>query len=261
MNSKPIGIFDSGAGGLSIWKEINMLMPNESTIYISDSKYAPYGNKETEVILKRSIKNTEILLNKGCKIIVVACNTATTNAIKELRRLFSIPFIGIEPAIKPAALFTNTNSIGILATKGTLSSNLFHATSRRYTQNKNVTEQIGDGIIELIESGKLSSSKMMNLLKRYLEPMLKNNIDCIVLGCTHYHFLVPLLRQLLPKNITIIDSGSAVAKQAKEVMVKNNLLNKDITKINLEFYTNGSKEIMANLMSWDKSIIKGLDDS
>jgi len=157
MSTNPIGIFDSGAGGLSIWKEITTLLPDESTVYISDAKYAPYGTKGEEAILNRSKINTELLLKKGAKAIVVACNTATTNAISHLRAQYKIPFIGIEPAIKPAAFKTKTNAIGILATKGTLSSTLFHETSKRYTSNLKVVEQEGNGIVELIEAGSLFS--------------------------------------------------------------------------------------------------------
>ena len=258
MSSKPIGIFDSGAGGLSIWKEINALMPYESTLYISDSKYAPYGSKGADVILNRSIVNTETLLGKGAKIIVIACNTATTNAISYLRKHYKIPFIGIEPAIKPAALSSATDSIGILATKGTLSSALFHETSKRHSRHKTVIEQEGKGIVELIESGKLHSNEMKKLLEKYLTPMLNNNIDCLVLGCTHYHFLTPILKQLLPKNVTIIDSGKAIARQTKIVLEKSKLLNKNESKAEQVFYTNGSRKVMSNLMGWDRSIIQKL---
>ena len=258
MNSKPIGIFDSGAGGLSIWKEINALIPYESTLYISDAKYAPYGSKGADVILKRSIVNTETLIGKGAKIIVVACNTATTNAISYLRKHYKIPFIGIEPAIKPAALSSATDSIGILATKGTLSSALFHETSKRYSRGKTVIEQEGKGIVELIESGQLHSNEMKKLLEKYLTPMLNNNIDCLVLGCTHYHFLTPILKQLLPKNVNVIDSGKAIARQTKIVLEKSKLLNKNETKAEHVFYTNGSREVMAKLMDWDMSIIQKL---
>lgn len=258
MSSKPIGIFDSGAGGLSIWKEINALMPYESTLYISDAKYAPYGSKGADVILKRSIVNTETLIGKGAKIIVVACNTATTNAVSYLRKHYKIPFIGIEPAIKPAALSSATDSIGILATKGTLSSALFHETSKRYSRGKTVIEQEGKGIVELIESGQLHSNEMKKLLEKYLTPMLNNNIDCLVLGCTHYHFLTPILKQLLPKNVNVIDSGKAIARQTKIVLEKSKLLNKNETKAEHVFYTNGSREVMANLMDWDQSIIQKL---
>ena len=178
MSVKPIGIFDSGAGGLSIWKEISLLMPKESTVYISDAKYAPYGSKGKEAIIKRSIINTEKLLDMGAKIIVVACNTATTSAITSLRKTYKVPFIGVEPAIKPAALATNTNKIGVLATKGTLSSALFYKTSKKYTQNKTVLEIEGKGIVELIESGKLHSQEMKKLLIESLKPVLDSPIDC-----------------------------------------------------------------------------------
>lgn len=188
MSSKPIGIFDSGVGGLSIWKEIRDQLPYESTIYLSDSKHAPYGPKGQKAIIDLSIKNTEWLIDRGCKLIVIACNTATTNAIDKLRIKFSVPFIGIEPAIKPAALQSKTKTIGVLATEGTLSSNLFHKTSELYLNDLSLIEQIGDGIVELIEHGKLNSSEMRDLLIKYLRPMIKAKIDYLVLGCTHYHF-------------------------------------------------------------------------
>ncbi|MGB0770565.1 MAG: glutamate racemase [Flavobacteriaceae bacterium] len=259
MSTKPIGIFDSGAGGLSIWKEISELLPYESTLYISDAKYAPYGTKGKKAILKRSIINTEILLNKGAKIVVVACNTATTNAISFLREKYNVPFIGIEPAIKPAALNTKTNCIGILATQGTLSSALFHETSQLYTKDLNVIEQVGNGIVELIEAGALFSIEMEQLLKSYLSPMLDANMDCLVLGCTHYHFLKPILEKILPKNIKIIDSGLAVAKQTKAVLQKHNLIIESTQQGEHAFYTNGSKEVISSLMNWDKAMIHKLD--
>jgi len=177
MNKQSIGIFDSGVGGTSIWKEINALLPNENTIYLSDSTNAPYGPKGKNRIIELSVKNTELLISKGCKLIVVACNTATTNAIKHLRDNYNIPFIGIEPAIKPAALQTKTNFIGILATKGTLSSELFHKTTNLFATNINLVEQEGEGIVELIETGKLYSEEMKELLFMYLKPMLEANID------------------------------------------------------------------------------------
>lgn len=259
MSTNPIGIFDSGAGGLSIWKEITTLLPVESTVYISDAKYAPYGTKGEEAILNRSKINTELLLKKGAKAIVVACNTATTNAISHLRAQYKIPFIGIEPAIKPAAFKTKTNAIGILATKGTLSSTLFHETSKRYTSNLKVVEQEGNGIVELIEAGALFSEEMEQLLKAYLKPMLEAKIDNLVLGCTHYHFLIPVLKKLLPEGITIIESGPAVAKQTKAILEKYNLLNSSQQSVNYSFFTNGSTGVMANLMNLEKRTIKKLD--
>ncbi|WP_418602437.1 glutamate racemase [Hwangdonia sp.] len=248
MSKLPIGIFDSGVGGTSIWKEIHSLLPNENTIYLADSINAPYGPKGKEAIIKLSIKNTEYLLSKNCKLIVVACNTATTNAIDYLRKTYNVPFIGIEPAIKPAALQTKTNAIGILATKGTLSSTLFSKTSGLFASNINVVEQVGEGIVELIESGKLHSEEMRTLLKLYLQPMLDAHIDYLVLGCTHYPYLMPLLIDLLPSHVKIIDSGEAVARQTKAVLEKHNLLNTQTLNIKNGFFTNGNPEVMQSLL-------------
>ena len=248
MSKQPIGIFDSGVGGTSIWKEIHALLPNEQTIYLADSANAPYGPKGKKTIIDLSIKNTEYLLSKNCKLIVVACNTATTNAIEFLRSNYDVPFIGIEPAIKPAALQTKTNAVGILATKGTLSSELFSKTSTLFANNINVIEQIGDGIVELVENGKLQSESMNSLLKVYLEPMIKANIDYLVLGCTHYPYLIPMLRKLLPEQVKIIDSGEAVARQTKAVLERLDLLNKSTSKINPQFFTNKNPEVMASLL-------------
>tara|TARA_R110002072_G_scaffold12987_2_gene55219 strand:+ start:91911 stop:92702 length:792 start_codon:yes stop_codon:yes gene_type:complete len=249
MNSNdPIGIFDSGVGGTSIWKEIHQLLPLEHTIYLADSKYAPYGNKTSEEITALSIKNTETLLEMGAKIIVVACNTATTNAIDVLRNKYSIPIIGIEPAIKPAALNTTSKSIGILATKGTLSSALFHKTSEEFTKNIKVLEIVGEGLVPLIETGELESKALQTLLKKYTAPMVKANIDYLVLGCSHYPYLIPQLEELLPNNVTIIDSGQAVARQTKKLLEDLQLLRKDSSKPALQFYTNKEVAPLAMLL-------------
>jgi glutamate racemase len=248
MSAQPIGIFDSGIGGTSIWKEIHQLLPDENTIYLADSVNAPYGLKGKEAIINLSIKNTQYLINKGCKLIVVACNTATTNAISVLRENYSIPFIGIEPAIKPAALNTQTKAIGILATKGTLSSELFSKTSGLFASNIIVIERIGEGIVELIESGQLYSEEMKSLLKVYLKPMIDANIDYLVLGCTHYPYLIPMLVDLLPNHVKIIDSSEAVARQTKAILEKNNLIDiQTIHPIN-QFYTNGNIDVMKSVL-------------
>lgn len=253
-----IGIFDSGVGGTSIWKEINILLPLEDTLYLSDSKNAPYGPKGQNKIIELSIKNTEFLLSQNCKLIVVACNTATTNAIDYLRANYNVPFIGIEPAIKPAALNTKTKAIGILATKGTLSSSLFNNTSSLFTSGISVIEQIGDGIVELIEGGQLYSNTMRELLKLYLKPMLKAQIDYLVLGCSHYSYLIPILKELLPTKVNIIDSGQAVAKQTKVVLETSNLLNTSKKRGANLFYTNTTVNVLQSLVN-KNSTIKYLD--
>jgi len=242
--TKPIGIFDSGVGGTSILKEIHALLPNENIIYLADSKNAPYGDRSSEEIKSLSVKNTEFLLMKECKIIVVACNTATTNAIASLRSQYDTPFVGIEPAIKPAALQTKTNTVGILATKGTLSSSLFHKTSNLFASDIEVIEQIGDGIVRLIEDGKLESQDMVDLLQTYLDPMVKAKIDYLVLGCTHYSYLIPLLKEMLPDSVTIIDSGEAVARQTKHLLIKNGLVSDSSIKGTVSLLTNGDPEII-----------------
>ena len=249
MSTNPIGIFDSGIGGTSIFKEIHALMPHENIIYLADSANAPYGNKSKKRIQVLSIKNTELLINKGCKIIVVACNTATTNAIDHLRNTYSVPFIGIEPAIKPASLNTKTKSIGILATKGTLGSTLFHKTTDLYANGVTIIEKEGEGIVTLIEQGKLHSDEMYRLIEKYTKPMLEANIDYLVLGCTHYPYLMPILTRILPKHINIIDSGFAVAQQTKSVLEHNSLLNLTSKKPDIQFYTNTTTNVLKEILN------------
>ena len=249
MNTQPIGIFDSGVGGTSVFKEIEALLPLENTIYLADSANAPYGNKSPEEILQLSIKNTEHLLSRNCKLIVVACNTATTNAIKTLRASYKVPFIGIEPAIKPASLNSKTKAVGILATKGTLTSQLFHNTTNLYRKDVQVIEQIGEGIVPLIEAGQTLSNEMRSLLTSYLKPMIDANIDYLVLGCTHYPYLLPLLLEMLPKHVKIIDSAEAVARQTKAILTQQNILNTHPISVTHQFYTNGNPEVMQALLN------------
>ncbi len=254
-NNNPIGLFDSGIGGTSIWAAINDLMPNEDTIYLADSANAPYGKKSKEEIIDLSFKNTEVLLNRNCKIMVVACNTATTNAIKELRAKYDIPFIGIEPAIKPAAINSKTQTIGVLATKGTLTSELFNKTIELYHDTK-IVEQVGYGLVELIENGELNSSEMTELLHSYLDPMIQKNIDYLVLGCSHYPYLIPQIKKMLPKNIQIIDSGEAVARQTQKVLKEKIGLNSSKEKGKVIFYTNSNPKVLSEILKNNYSVIK-----
>ena len=254
INTNPIGLFDSGIGGTSIWNAIHQLMPNENTIYLADSKNAPYGQKSKEEIIALSKKNTELLLENNCKIIVVACNTATTNAIKELRATYDVPFIGIEPAIKPAATHSKTQTIGILATKGTLSSELFNQTVSLY-QKTNIIEQIGYGLVELIEKGEINSPEMEKLLVSYLTPMIEKNIDYLVLGCSHYPYLIPKIKAILPKSVQIIDSGEAVAKQTLTVL-QNQTGISDLEKGKCEFYSNVDPKVLNDILDNKYNVIK-----
>ena len=255
-NLNPIGLFDSGIGGTSIWKEIHNLLPNENTIYLADSKNAPYGQKSKEEIIALSIKNTEFLLNKNAKMIVVACNTATTNAIKELREKFDVPFIGIEPAIKPAANNSKTQTIGILATKGTLNSELFNKNVERF-QETTIIEQVGFNLVKLIENGEMYSEEMTLLLNQYLQPMIDANIDYLVLGCSHYPFLIPQIKKILPENVKIIDSGEAVARQTQKVLGEKIGRNDALISTSL-FYTNSDPKVLDDILQ-NKYVIQKID--
>ena len=254
VNNNPIGLFDSGIGGTSIWTAIHDLLPDEETIYIADSKNAPYGQKSKEEIIDLSVKNTEFLLDRNAKIIVVACNTATTNAIKELRAQYDVPFIGIEPAIKPAANNSKTQTIGILATKGTLSSELFNKAVEIY-QDTVIVEQVGHGLVQLIEEGEINSPEMDRLLHSYLEPMIEANIDYLVLGCSHYPYLIPQIEKILPNHIKIIDSGEAVARQTHKVL-KDQVGLASGNNANNRFYTNADPKVLSDILKNQYNVIQ-----
>ena len=245
-NDRPIGVFDSGIGGTSIWKAIHDLLPDEQTIYLADSKNAPYGQKSKNEIIALSMKNTDLLIEMGCKLIVVACNTATTNAIQELRAKYDIPFIGIEPAIKPAATNSKTETIGILATKGTLNSELFNKTAEKY-QDIKIIEQIGYGLVQLIEDGQINSLEMTQLLYSYLTPMIDANIDYLVLGCSHYPYLIPQIKKILPEHIHIIDSGQAVARQTQKIL-RDEVGFSTAKKSEPIFYTNSNSKVLNEIL-------------
>ena len=248
MNNSPIGIFDSGIGGITILNSIKNILPNESLIYYSDNINSPYGNKTKKEIQNLSIKKTEFLIEKGCKIIVVACNTATTNSISKLRSNFKIPFVGIEPAIKPAALGTKTGRIGVLATKGTLSSELFCSTAKDYASNIKIIEKNAEGLVELIEEGVFNGEQIEKVLKKSLSHMIKKKIDHLVLGCTHYPLLKKTIQLLIPNDIKIIDSGRAVAAQTKRLLVKNKL-ETNLHEPKYSFYCNGSTKSLNNILN------------
>lgn len=253
MNNNPIGVFDSGIGGTSIWKEIHQLLPNEKTIYLADSANAPYGQKSKQEILNLCYKNTDFLIQKNCKLIVVACNTATTNAIRELRAKYPVPFIGIEPAIKPAALNSKTQKIGILATQGTLFSELFNKNVEMFQTTK-IIEQVGHGLVELIERGKIDSNEMTELLLSYLNPMIQKDIDYLVLGCSHYPYLIPQIREILPAHIQIIDSGEAVARQTQKVLTQIGFNSLQDSKP--VFYTNTNPKVLKDILKEEYEVVE-----
>jgi len=246
-NKKAIGFFDSGVGGLTIWNEVVKILPNEDTVYIADSGHAPYGTKSKKEIQNLSISNAEKLIELGAKLIVVACNTATTQSIEVLRDRFDIPFIGIEPAIKPAAQKSKTRTIGVLATHGTLESEHFHRTKDKFTSDVNVYTQVGEGLVDAIEKGYLNTDYLDEILGSHLRVLNSNPIDYLVLGCTHYPLLIPSIRRILGEGVEIIDSGEAVARQTEKVLREQKLINETIDKGNHQLYTTGDISIMKNI--------------
>ena len=247
MSSSPIGFFDSGIGGLTVWRKVKELLPYENTLYLSDSKNCPYGYKSVSEINKICQKNVQFLLNKKCKLIVVACNTATTNSISNLRKKFKVPIIGIEPAIKPAAIKSKAKIIGILATKGTLNSDLFFETSSDNLKKIKLVRNDCHGLVELIEKRQSNEKDLNELLKKYLDPMVNEGIDQLVLGCTHYLIIKKNIQRILNKKIDVIDCTESVAIQTKKVLQTKNLLNDNkIEKTKYLFYNNGADDFKIN---------------
>lgn len=247
MNHNPIGIFDSGAGGLSVLKEIIKICPTESVVYFADTANCPYGSKSAETIIAFSKKIVEFLLEQRCKIIVVACNTATAAAIDFLRANYSTPFIGMEPAIKPAALNTKTKNIGVLATAGTFKGKLYIETSNKYASGVNVCYQIGEGLVELVESTSTETPQAESLIRKYVEPMIQCNIDHLVLGCTHYPFLIDTIRKVIPQGVQIIDPAPSVAKQCLHVLDERNLACNNNSNPTYHFYSSSTIEALKQI--------------
>ena len=222
-----IGIFDSGAGGLSVYREIVRLLPGEKYVYYSDNAHCPYGEKSREYIIDRARIITDFLLGEGCDIIVVACNTATAAAIATLREEYEVPFIGMEPAVKQAALHTRSGVVGVLATAGTLKADKYLNTRDRFAEGVTVVERIGEGFVELVESGALDGPEAEAVVRRSLEPLLDAGADMIVLGCTHYPFLLPLIRRISGPDVTVIDPAPAAARHLLNVMKDRGLVRRD----------------------------------
>ena len=239
---KAIGVFDSGIGGLSILNSLVEKLPNENFIYLSDNKNCPYGNKSQEQIINFSLKNSKKLIELNCKMIIVACNTATTNSIDLLREKIDIPIIGIEPGIRPAILNTKSKNIGILATEKTLESKLFNSTSKNnLTDDITIHEQIGYGLVNEIEKGVNGNILIEKYLKKYVTPMIEKNIDYLVLGCTHYNFLEEKLNKLFSENVKIVDTISPVTSHVIKTLENLKIKNNSISKNSINIYYNGDK--------------------
>ncbi|WP_319380894.1 glutamate racemase [Thiomicrorhabdus sp.] len=238
-DSGPIGVFDSGIGGLPIAGKIRELLPGENLIYIADTQHAPYGEKSEDYILQRSLAVTEFLLAQGAKAIVVACNTATMVSIKILRERFDVPFIGVEPGVKPAAIQTKSGVIGVLATEKTLSSHAFDRLARRVAGNVQVEIQPSPKLVRLVENLELNSAQAFFAVEEYVQPLIEKGADTIILGCTHFAHLAPVIETVAGPDISVISTELAVAKEVVRRLRQQALLSVRNEGGEAVFYSNG----------------------
>lgn len=238
-----IGIMDSGVGGLSVYREIRKILPGEHFIYFSDNAHCPYGEKSREYIIDRLRHITDYFIGRGAQAIVLACNTATSAAIATLREEYEIPFVGMEPAIKPAISDTTSGTVGVLATHGTLQGDKYQTTRDKYAEGVRVLEHVGEGFVELVESGRLSGPEAEDTVKKSLKPLLDAGADRIVLGCTHYPFLLDTLRKVAAglghPDVVFIDPAPAVARQLAAVLKEKGIGTDPLARPETEFISSG----------------------
>ena len=234
-----IGLFDSGVGGLSVWREIAAQLPNECTACFSDQSHVPYGPRPVQEIRAFSEAITRFLLDQGCSIIVVACNTASAAALTHLRATFpDVPFVGMEPAVKPAAQTTHVGRVGVMATPATFQGELFASVVERFANGVQLINQVCPGLVEQVEAGRLDTPDTEAMLRQYLAPMLAASVDTIVLACTHYPFLAPAIQRIAGPSVRVIDPSPAIARQVWRVMGQRRLLSSS-SEASQVFYTTG----------------------
>jgi len=262
-NERPIAVFDSGVGGISVLKHIHALLPNEQLIYVADSKHAPYGNKTPLEIQERCFKIADFLIAQDAKALVVACNTATAAAIDALRLRYTLPIVGMEPAVKPAAAATKNGIIGVLATTGTLKSAQFAALLESYGRNVEVVTQACVGLVECIERGELNATNTKALIRQYCAPLLAEGADTIVLGCTHYPFVRDVITDIVGKEVILIDTGAAVACQLQYRLTEEAIQSKRNQIASVRFWTNSdainAKQIISQLWGGNADVNQGND--
>jgi glutamate racemase len=237
---QPIGIFDSGVGGLSVWREIRKILPQESTLYFADQAYMPYGARSAGDVLKRAQRISEFLLKQHCKAVVVACNTASAVALKQLRDDYpKVPILGMEPAVKPAAALSRNGVVGVMATAATFQGRLFQSTVERHARAVQLVNVVCHGLAEQVEAGKLDTTDTEELLRKLLVPMQAAGADTVVLACTHYPFVLQQIQAILGDAVKIIDPAPAVARYLRDLLQTAQQLAEDQHMPQHLFYTTG----------------------
>lgn len=244
----PIGIFDSGVGGLSVWREVARLLPFEDILYFADSAHLPYGERSLEEVRAFSEAITGFLIEQGAKVVVVACNTASAAALHYLRERFSIPIVGMEPAVKPAVNMTKNGKIGVIATKVTFQGILFQQLVERFGQGVEIYTKACPGLVEMVEEGLLNGQEAEEKVKAQLEPLLKEGIDVLVLGCTHYPFLQKTLEKVAGPGVVVVDPSEAVARQVRRVLEGHGLLREEGPRGRYTFFTSGDPEKFGKIL-------------
>jgi glutamate racemase len=244
LRHNPVGVFDSGVGGLSVLRSLRHEVPHEHFLYVADSACAPYGDRAAPFVVERALTITDFLVQKGAKAVVVACNTATAVAVESLRARFAIPIVAIEPAVKPAASRTRSRVVGVLATTGTLASPNMGKLLANYGSDVEFVIQPCPGLADQVEKGELASEDTRALVTRYLRPMVDKGADIVVLGCTHYPFLRPLIQQIAGPAVDVIDPATAVARELRRRLETAGLLNEDGAHGTEQFWTTGAVEVV-----------------
>ena len=247
--NSPIGIFDSGVGGISVLRALRQQIPDESVLYFGDQGHIPYGPRAMEQIRQFSEAITRFLLEQGAKIIVVACNTASAAALQYLREIFpEVPFVGMEPAVKPAAEHTHTGKVGVLATPATFQGALYASVVERFANGVELFQDTCPGLVQQIEQGNLEGPEARRILEAALQPMLEKDIDTVVLGCTHYPFVIPLIQEIVGENVRVIDPAPAVARQTGRLLEARAMRNGSGAKSEVKLYTSGDPETLRSLL-------------
>jgi len=246
---RSIGVFDSGVGGLSVLHAIRELLPTQPVIYLADQAHVPYGERTLEEVRQFSHAITRYLLSEGCRLIVVACNTASVAALKSLREEFKdVPFVGMEPAVKPAAEQTHSRVVGVLATYATFQGQMYNSVVERFAQGVNVLQDHCPGLVAQIEKGNFNGTETEQILRNALEPMLAKGVDTVVMGCTHYPFVIPLIQKITGPEVSVIDPAPAIARQVQRLLEKNGWMPSANTIGRVNFITTGDKKEFTRLL-------------